>query len=257
MNNPDLPCGHAKAIDGLFRHRLGAEERERLYREIRQCPSCRRLFDRYAEVEAAMGDRPVVGMRAEARQRVADRLLAAPPRKTARWWIPAVAAAALAAPAVVLLFPVSSADFQARSRTGPRVDVRVALRVLQVARQATGRIAVEEITSGKIVAGARVKLLYSNLRDYDYVSVAAYTSDGRPHWLYVNRVIEPGVENASIGPSKTVDAGWPAGPVRWVAWFTTGRLDPLPDVAPRASDRPGISVRIVDARLVQEDAHDG
>ena len=256
MSNPDLPCDHAKAIDELFNHRLSAAEQQQLYRDIRQCPSCRRLFDRYAEIEAAMGDRPVIGMRAEARSRVAERLLAPPPRK-ARWWMPAIAAAALAAPAAILLFPGSSGDFQARSRTGLPVDARVALRVLQVTRRASGRIAVEEITSGKLVAGSRVKLLYSNLRDYDYVSVAAYTSDGRPHWLYVNRLIEPGAENASIGPSKTVDAGWPAGPVRWIAWFTVGRLDPLPAAAPRASDKPGISVRIVDARLIREDGHDG
>lgn len=200
---------------------------EAMRRHVRECESCERLYERYAQAEAALH----VGSTGKATNagqldRVAGRLFDPAPatrRGNRPVWAGLSAFAAATAALVIAVAvpgpeagpgprPGSGDELRSRSGSSAQVAPDLGLRVLR-ARADGPSVDVRDVTAvGSVRVGDRVAILVTNLANAAQVQIDLMGSDGVIETLVASQPIASDVEDERVG-TLAVDDDWPSGPV--------------------------------------------
>jgi hypothetical protein len=238
---------------------LPEKEASAVRAHVRDCPSCEHVYERFAAAEAALyPGTPGRDLHAGQVDRVAQRLFApeGPPRSRGEqrrpWWAAAGAFAVATALVIVVAAPepgsrnvLSAPGDGLQSRQGGSGDVtpEASLRALRV-RPAEGAPDVADLGSnGRVRAGDRVVLLYTNLGDLDRVAVERVTPAGHADNVLPMSEIRSDVEDERLH-ALIIDDAWAPGVHRLRARFlgpdgsTTVREVPIEVEAPEGPPTP-------------------
>ena len=246
----------------LLNGELAAAEAEALWKDLRNDPDARRLYDRLAESERALegpDDSAALGLGANAR--VGARLWHSLDAQTkVPWWReirwPAMAMAACAAIMLITIVPVlnratNDDGFQARSGgANMKISPDFVLQVLQIEVAAQGELRVRPAKRLRI--GDELRLAAFSRREPCRISVVAVRSDGRRRVLLERANLRPTQAAQRLDVALSVPSDW-RGPVRFVGLFEYGQPVNLETFDLAAKDRQDFAVRSVSTTVDHED----
>ena len=237
-NAPSKDSAHADVpvlIEEMFSGRqLRKRQIERMRDHVRACRSCRKLYDRHVEAEAALA-KVVEGTDSDAHDdaltemqlfRVQGRLLMQP-RQQSRWtgFVPALASAAVLASLTaltVLQFERVQGSTQFQERGSDEVaHPGTKLRVLQLRKQpASSELVLTELKPGFALGDStQVILVGSCAVDNCWVTVTAEADDRQPNVIVAKTMLDTDRAQMRLAGPWMVPESWPAGAYRLKAEF--------------------------------------